>query len=113
MVFFGWTPSVPLACLSDNGAGACNTGGLRRDWTVVTDLSWVLGMSVLAAMLLLLITCTIITTSNGASSASRKCENSLVSLLPNKAFNSSSEYGRGYGAAFAKLNRIQGMAVQC
>ncbi|MEQ2305108.1 hypothetical protein AMECASPLE_034204 [Ameca splendens] len=70
-------------------------------------------MSVLAAMLLLLITCTIITTSNGASSASRKCQDSLVTLLPNKAFNSSSEYGRGYGAAFAKLNRIQGMAVQC
>ncbi|KAM4556616.1 contactin-associated protein-like 2 isoform 3-T3 [Fundulus diaphanus] len=65
-------------------------------------------MSTLAAMLLLLVTCFTISTSEGASSASRKCEDSLVTPLPNKFFHGSSEYGRGYGAAFAKLNRIQG-----
>lgn len=40
-----------------------------------------------------------------------KCDDSLVTALPIKSFNSSSEYGRGYAAAFAKLNRVQGMAV--
>ncbi|XP_035990184.1 contactin-associated protein-like 2 isoform X5 [Fundulus heteroclitus] len=65
-------------------------------------------MSTLAAMLLLLVLCFPISTSEGASSATRKCEDSLVTPLPNKFFHGSSEYGRGYGAAFAKLNRIQG-----
>ncbi|XP_054888935.1 contactin-associated protein-like 2b isoform X1 [Poeciliopsis prolifica] len=64
-------------------------------------------MSALTGMLVLLVTSLIIT-SNGALSASRKCDDSLVTPLPIKSFNSSSEYGRGYAAAFAKLNRIQG-----
>uniref|UniRef100_A0A3P9P8C0 Contactin associated protein 2 n=1 Tax=Poecilia reticulata TaxID=8081 RepID=A0A3P9P8C0_POERE len=70
---------------------------LDGDWT----------MSALTGRLMLLVTSLIIT-SNGAWSASRKCDDSLVTPLPIKSFNSSSEYGRGYAAAFAKLNRIQG-----
>ncbi|XP_043989360.1 LOW QUALITY PROTEIN: contactin-associated protein-like 2b [Gambusia affinis] len=64
-------------------------------------------MSALTGMAMLLVTSLIIT-SNGAWSASRKCDDSLVTALPIKSFNSSSEYGRGYAAAFAKLNRVQG-----
>ncbi|XP_011484399.1 contactin-associated protein-like 2 [Oryzias latipes] len=46
--------------------------------------------------------------SSAASSASRRCEDSLATPLPYSSFSSSSVYGRGYGAGYAKLNRKQG-----
>ncbi|XP_076018406.1 contactin-associated protein-like 2b [Genypterus blacodes] len=46
--------------------------------------------------------------STAASSASRKCEESLATPLPYSSFTSSSVYARGYGAGYAKLNRRQG-----
>uniref|UniRef100_A0A3Q1BXR7 Contactin associated protein like 2b n=1 Tax=Amphiprion ocellaris TaxID=80972 RepID=A0A3Q1BXR7_AMPOC len=39
---------------------------------------------------------------------SGKCEDSLATPLPYSSFSSSSIYGRGYGAGYAKLNRKQG-----
>ncbi|XP_024135915.1 contactin-associated protein-like 2b [Oryzias melastigma] len=45
---------------------------------------------------------------SSASSASRRCEDSLATPLPYSSFSSSSVYGRGYGAGYAKLNRKQG-----
>ncbi|XP_017295428.1 contactin-associated protein-like 2b [Kryptolebias marmoratus] len=65
-------------------------------------------MTVVTVIFLLLVICSIMDRSTAASSASRKCEDSLATPLPYSAFTSSSVYGRGYGAGYAKLNRIQG-----
>uniref|UniRef100_A0A8C5CP98 Contactin-associated protein-like 2 n=1 Tax=Gadus morhua TaxID=8049 RepID=A0A8C5CP98_GADMO len=43
-----------------------------------------------------------------ASTASRKCEDSLATPLPYSSFTGSSVYATGYGAGYAKLNRRGG-----
>ncbi|KAM3605215.1 uncharacterized protein V6R79_022304 [Siganus canaliculatus] len=58
-------------------------------------------------VLLLSILCNVRGTS-AASSASRKCEDSLATPLPYSSFTSSSVYAQGYGAGYAKLGRKQG-----
>ncbi|XP_073348301.1 contactin-associated protein-like 2b [Pagrus major] len=65
-------------------------------------------MSDLTALLLLPVLCGIISTSTAASSASRKCEDSLATPLPYSSFTSSSVFDQAYGAGYAKLNRKQG-----
>ncbi|XP_068197780.1 contactin-associated protein-like 2b [Antennarius striatus] len=46
--------------------------------------------------------------SSAASSGNRKCEDSLATPLPFSSFTSSSAYGRGFAAGYAKLTRKQG-----
>ncbi|KAM9718673.1 contactin-associated protein-like 2b [Menidia menidia] len=43
-----------------------------------------------------------------AASGPRRCEDSLATPLPYSSFTSSSSFGRGYGAGYAKLNRNLG-----
>ncbi|XP_041847532.1 contactin-associated protein-like 2b [Melanotaenia boesemani] len=65
-------------------------------------------MSRLSAVLWLQFVSSIINTSSAASSASRRCEDSLATPLPYSSFTSSSIFAGGYGAGYAKLNRNQG-----
>ncbi|XP_074544491.1 contactin-associated protein-like 2 [Halichoeres trimaculatus] len=65
-------------------------------------------MSHVMGMFLLPVLCSIISTSSAASSASRKCEDSLATPLPFSSFTSSSVFGRGHEAGHAKLSRKQG-----
>ncbi|XP_040027121.2 contactin-associated protein-like 2b [Gasterosteus aculeatus] len=64
--------------------------------------------SVTRLLLLPAALCSITSPSSAASSASRKCEDSLATPLPYSFFTSSSAYPRGHGAGYAKLNRQQG-----
>ncbi|XP_056276352.1 contactin-associated protein-like 2b [Pseudoliparis swirei] len=65
-------------------------------------------MSAATALWLLPVLWSITGTGGAASSASRRCEDSLATPLPYSSFSSSSVYARGYGAGYAKLNRQQG-----
>ncbi|XP_069029335.1 contactin-associated protein-like 2b [Embiotoca jacksoni] len=65
-------------------------------------------MARLTATLLLSVLGGIICTCSSAAAGSRTCEDSLATPLPYSSFTSSSAYGRGHGAGYAKLNRKQG-----
>ncbi|XP_041660286.1 contactin-associated protein-like 2 [Cheilinus undulatus] len=65
-------------------------------------------MSDVTMLLLVPVLCSIISTSSAASSAPRKCEDSIATPLPFSSFTSSSVFARGYEAGYAKLNRKQG-----